>query len=483
MTERRSMVAHHVFITGALAVCVLGAACAPEGPIPGTSLTTVSFAIISDGSFEKLVTNKLEFVKVTLASVDSGETLTETKPYATDLTVSFSDVAIGKWKVTVELVIDGVTEQEAGLRFDVAEDQIVRININLRSFSSGFGELSLSVEVLDDAVHWRAKDVAPSNFNTCALSEDGKVFCWGKSFNDLPTQVTGFSGPIASIHAGRDQSCVILETAGIECFHHARDTHPSAVPGLTGKFHQMVLGGGVSCAADLAGALTCWSGELDGFSMVPEFDALPVEGIAEPIAELFHAPCGWTPDTCSEVDALLKNGTLVNIKLQYESPPTGQMAPVRIIGTALPIEGYADLQAATSSIDGRCGLFESQGETTLNCTSGLSSPLVMGSVNASVAAFHSFKCAAALGSTDVRCWGFAGGSSDSPGEGFNYGATPVAINGITGQLSKLGVGARHACAINEAGDLFCWGRNDLGQLGIGTGNTYHYDAVLVNQSL
>lgn len=37
-----------------------------------------------------------------------------------------------------------------------------------------------------------------------------------------------------------------------------------------------------------------------------------------------------------------------------------------------------------------------------------------------------------------------------------------------GEILRIGAGAQHACLVDSNGDLFCWGNNDLGQLGIGS---------------
>ncbi|MFM7263395.1 MAG: RCC1 domain-containing protein, partial [Acidimicrobiales bacterium] len=46
-------------------------------------------------------------------------------------------------------------------------------------------------------------------------------------------------------------------------------------------------------------------------------------------------------------------------------------------------------------------------------------------------------------------------------------ATPTAVAG-TGTVSGLSAGGFHACTVTTAGALRCWGRNDKGQLGLGS---------------
>ena len=69
------------------------------------------------------------------------------------------------------------------------------------------------------------------------------------------------------------------------------------------------------------------------------------------------------------------------------------------------------------------------------------------------------------------CWGLNG--SGQLGSGTVYDAatsTPRLVSG--GHLfTKIATGASHSCAIDTAGLVWCWGRDDLGQLGDGMGGS------------
>ncbi|MHB8059956.1 MAG: RCC1 domain-containing protein, partial [Gaiellaceae bacterium] len=87
-----------------------------------------------------------------------------------------------------------------------------------------------------------------------------------------------------------------------------------------------------------------------------------------------------------------------------------------------------------------------------------------------------FTCAR-LSSGEVRCWGrnqsgqLGSGAADN-----NTHSTPVAVVGVGGGGTLTGVsaitaGANHACALRSGGTVDCWGLNDHGQLGDGTTTT------------
>ncbi len=67
----------------------------------------------------------------------------------------------------------------------------------------------------------------------------------------------------------------------------------------------------------------------------------------------------------------------------------------------------------------------------------------------------------------LYCWGanFAG----QLGEGSSVGSSssPIAIS-PTLDFAQVSTGGAHTCALNTAGQAYCWGNNDYGQLGTGT---------------
>ena len=65
------------------------------------------------------------------------------------------------------------------------------------------------------------------------------------------------------------------------------------------------------------------------------------------------------------------------------------------------------------------------------------------------------------------CWG--GGSWGHLGDGADGGRAPAPQQvGDAADWVTVSVGAARACALDAAGELWCWGRNDDGGLGIGT---------------
>ncbi|NCQ59708.1 MAG: hypothetical protein GW913_03445 [Myxococcales bacterium] len=71
------------------------------------------------------------------------------------------------------------------------------------------------------------------------------------------------------------------------------------------------------------------------------------------------------------------------------------------------------------------------------------------------------------GSGTVACWG-ANESGQLGNGSFTSTTSPLTTVGLAGAAAHIVAGADHMCALMAAtGDLYCWGRNDRGQLGNG----------------
>ena len=80
-------------------------------------------------------------------------------------------------------------------------------------------------------------------------------------------------------------------------------------------------------------------------------------------------------------------------------------------------------------------------------------------------AYHDHLCV--LVNKAVQCWGNGEQRQLGPDSGTSS-PTPTIVSGLP-PVTQLALGARHSCALTEAGDPWCWGGNKWGQLGIGPG--------------
>jgi hypothetical protein len=107
------------------------------------------------------------------------------------------------------------------------------------------------------------------------------------------------------------------------------------------------------------------------------------------------------------------------------------------------------------------------GDSTAGYSGGINpktSPVV-------VKGFHVFQSIAAggrntcaLSSGAAFCWGWNNFFQLGTGTAQVYSSTPQAVHMPTGTtFTKITVGDGHACALDPAGAVWCWGRDDFGQ--------------------
>ena len=85
----------------------------------------------------------------------------------------------------------------------------------------------------------------------------------------------------------------------------------------------------------------------------------------------------------------------------------------------------------------------------------------------------------ALVDEDAYCWGDNTYGQLGNGEaGQEFNPTPMRVAGLPRPVTLIHSGTHATCAI-AAGDVYCWGRNHEGQLGIGVANDFEAQPQLV----
>jgi hypothetical protein len=148
-----------------------------------------------------------------------------------------------------------------------------------------------------------AKAVATGSYHTCAILDDGSVRCWGFGGdgrlgygNTNPVLDPSTAGAVdlgpgrtaVAITAGSDDTCVILDTGGVECWgfggngelggalgygnESAVGDNPADTPGQVGTVDlgpgltavAISTSGGHTCAVLNDGGVECWGAATDG---------------------------------------------------------------------------------------------------------------------------------------------------------------------------------------------------------------------------
>ncbi|HEY9514302.1 MAG TPA: hypothetical protein VIQ74_01380 [Gemmatimonadaceae bacterium] len=239
-------------------------------------------------------------------------------------------------------------------------------------------------------------------------------------------------------------------------------------------------GGSHSCALDALGYAFCWGdnsvGQL-GVSGI-EYDSVPtpVSGARryDSLAVGQDHACGLTSDHAAYCWGSNSSGQLGIGTLQSSRVYT----PTRVVGgysfASLTSTGVHTCGLTTEG-DAYCWGWESAGELG-NGKSGTfdSQPApvaVLGGLRFSVMAGGTSHTCAITSAGEPYCWGndFEGQVGDNnSSEG--YRSTPVAVSGGLTATSII-AGGSYSCAIDEAGQTWCWGTNEMGEVGDGSFQT------------
>ncbi|MCS6774051.1 MAG: hypothetical protein NZ693_08065 [Thermoflexales bacterium] len=292
-------------------------------------------------------------------------------------------------------------------------------------------------------------------FHTCAVTSDGKVWCWGNGgagqlgngFTPLmqrfPVEVVGLSAPAIGVSAGYLHTCALLNNGAVQCWGWnpngqlgdgttTNRIRPVNVFGLNSGVTAISAGVVTTCAL-AAGGVLCWGANYAG---------------------------------------AVGDGTNID-----------RLTPVSVVGlgpgsvSTLSVgENYACVR--TTSGGAACwgsNYYNTLGNPSSLLASNVPTPVVgmgAGSGVVSVAAGLVHHVCAITGTVGaVMCWGrnFEG----QLGTGNLYSsAVPTNVVGLTGVVA-VSTGGYHTCALTASGGVKCWGRNTNGEVGNGTTGFTH----------
>jgi alpha-tubulin suppressor-like RCC1 family protein len=340
-----------------------------------------------------------------------------------------------------------------------------------------------------------ARQIAAGVDHSCALTTTGAVMCWGENgYGQLgdgtttdratPVTVTGLSGGVAAVGAGRNFSCALTVDGGVKCWGDSsygqlgngtttESLTPVDVTGLTIGVAALSVGRNFACALTTVGGVKCWgqdsNGQLGDGGSADQSTPVAVSGLStgvESVAAAGHHTCAVTIAGAAMCWGYNEFGQLGDGTV--DTPRRTPAAVTGLTSGVIAVTGGTNSTCALTTaggvkcwgqnVYGQIGDGASVLRMTPTAVTGLTSGVV------AIKAGFTHACAV-LGSGALWCWGENADGQIGDGTSITPRRTPTAVTGLGGDVATAALGEGHTCALAAGGGVTCWGRNASGQLG------------------
>lgn len=384
--------------------------------------------------------------------------------------------------------------------------------------SNSSGGLAVKVRLENEEVLGSVKGIAAGVFSNCALRSDKTVWCWGNNsrgqlgdgtLSDHPyaAPVVGLPDEIVGLAGAAYHYCALTSAGDAYCWGdnshgqtggNANSSNTASLVSLDKKLTSIAAGATHTCGVILTeNSVICWGSNEYGQLGNPSVQD------STSLAEVLNSQTNTKLMDISAVAVGSKHSCALSFGGRifcWGDNDAGQLGTgdFRSRSTAIQIKdesGNGFFEGAISIVIGlnehrdskkagqSCALKNTHrvycwgennyGQLGDGSTADKSIPVqVKGIENVASFAMGGNSGCAILASSSIFCWGsnFAGqlGSID-----IGLGGHPVTVKNLNNvaSISAGGVGLyddSFSCALSTTGLVSCWGRNDQGQLGIGT---------------
>ncbi|MBN9106926.1 MAG: hypothetical protein J0I14_18210 [Propionibacteriaceae bacterium] len=356
--------------------------------------------------------------------------------------------------------------------------------------------------------------------HTCAVA-DGKAYCWGQGTSGqlgnsasanasapVAVSTSGMSGTVVALSTGSATTCAVASgnaycwgagaTYGLGNGGTSNASAPVAVNGaLSGRTVTGVSAGpGFGCAVAAGSPASCWGAgssyqlgdNAASSNQSPGDVSLTGASCPDGSVRLSDATCsllqgtdyyyrlGYSIGTWTAPDSAWKKATT-------STRPGVEASVASRTGTAItlgwdaaqePGQAYAEytVQRSASSSGANPSTLGVTGDRSLTDTGGLAPTRSFTAVSSG----EGHTCGIVDG--QLYCWGLNSNGQLGLGD-TNPRTVPTLVPALAGKtVSTVSAGTAHTCAVADS-KVYCWGQGTSGQLGNGANNT-QYSPVLVS---
>jgi alpha-tubulin suppressor-like RCC1 family protein len=321
--------------------------------------------------------------------------------------------------------------------------------------------------------------------HTCVLTAAGGVKCWGRNWYGnlgdgttnnswLAVDVVGLGSGVQAIAASWSQTCALTAEGSVKCWGRESQS-PVEVAGLGDGAQAIAVGSDHACAVTAAGGVKCWGanyvGQLGNGGDEAQITPVDVSGLDSGVQAL----AAGTAHTCAlSADGIFCWGANHEGQLG-DGSTVNRLRPVAVAGLEGNVRAIVagDSHTCALLVDGsvKCWGSNTGGQlgidSRLNRPKPVDVPDLAGVQQIVAGAMHNCALAADESGQSVQCWGtnYSGELGDGSVE---PRVGPVAVVGLDGDVTAIGAGVGHSCALLAGGGARCWGSNWGGQLGAGS---------------
>lgn len=380
--------------------------------------------------------------------------------------------------------------------------------------------ISQQIDALTRSGSIGGKTIAAGVSHVCAIREGGQVYCWGlNSSRQLgqsdttdrytPVQVSGVSNAVEVV-AGYSHTCARLADSTVRCWGQGSSgqlgngtTASTGVPtavgdGAGGTLQNVIsLGTGTSanhtCAVLADGTAKCWgagsNGQLGNGATANKLYPVSVTGLGnvrEIVTGAQHT-CArtaigegycWGSRSLGRLGDGLTTGQVSAPQLVPGLAPIAQLAAGYESTCALRLDSTGTIPYCWGNNNFKqLGL--ASGASTASVPTAVRWDLVPSGKQAVALQVGYHHACAKLSTGESTCWGEddegQSGMISTATVSYPQGLVAYAVGTALPGVTEMALGHQSSCAMTQAGEVWCWGKDGSGQLGDGAGatpNTY-----------